>query len=111
MHARLSRNYRTRYRNPITFKEGERVTPGLRDVDWPEFIWATDARGRSGWVHQDRLQGDLAVRDYDARELEANTGDAVRLIEAAGGWWWAENEIGECGWLPDHVLAIEPGIK
>jgi hypothetical protein len=111
MQAKLRRDYRPRNRDPIAFKAGERVVLGIRDTDWPEFIQATDARGRSGWVHQDRLDGDLAVRDYDARELEANAGDVVRLIELAGGWWWAENEIGELGWLPERDLEIDPGIK
>ena len=74
-------------------------------------IWATDPRGRSGWVHQGYLDGDTVLRDYDARELDGNAGDSVRMIELAGGWWWVENEIAERGWLPERVLAIEPGMK
>ena len=111
MHARLSANHRTRYRNPVAVVSGEKVILGIRDVDWPEFIWATDPRGRSGWVHQGFLDGDTVSRDYDGREIDGNEGDSVRLIELAGGWWWAENEIGERGWLPERVLAIETGIK
>jgi hypothetical protein len=111
MYARLSTNHRARYRNPIAVTAGEKVVLGIRDVDWPEFIWATDARGRSGWVHQGYLDGDTVQRDYDARELEGNAGDSVRMIELAGGWWWVENEIGERGWLPERVLSIEPGMK
>ncbi|MFY2763433.1 SH3 domain-containing protein [Arenimonas sp. MALMAid1274] len=111
MQARLLRNYRRQHANPIAFQAGETLVLGIRDNDWPEFLWATDARGRSGWVHQDRLDGNVAVRDYDARELDANAGDSVRLIEFAGGWWWAENEIGETGWLPERDLHIEPGTS
>lgn len=111
MYARLTANHRPRYRTPIAISAGEKVTLGIRDVDWPEFIWATDARGRSGWVHQGCLKDDVAIRNYDARELEANTGDQVRLVELAGGWWWVENQIGEFGWLPERVLAIEPGMS
>jgi hypothetical protein len=111
MRARLRRDYRPQHRDPIAFTAGERLVLGTRDTEWPEFLWATDPRGKSGWVHQDRLDGDLAVRDYDARELSANAGDIVRLLEAAGGWWWAENIIGETGWLPDRDLDIEPVIE
>ncbi len=111
MHAKLSANYRAKYRNPVAVVSGESVILGIRDVDWPEFIWATDPRGRSGWIHQSCLEGNVLNRDYDARELDANAGDAVRLIELLGGWWWAENEIGERGWLPERVLAIEPGMQ
>jgi len=110
MYAKLRRDYRPQNRTPIAFKAGEKVVLGIRDTDWPEFIWATDARGRSGRVHKDRLDGDLAIRDYDGRELDANAGDSVRLVELAGGWWWAENSIGELGWLPERDLAIEHGI-
>jgi hypothetical protein len=111
MHATLKSNYRARHRNPIAVVTGESVILGIRDVDQPEFIWATDPRGRSGWVHQSCLQGDVVLRDYDARELDANAGDSVRLVELLGGWWWAENEIGERGWLPERALAIESGMK
>lgn len=111
MHARLTANHRPRFARPLAVTAGEKLTLGIRDVDWPEFIWATDPRGRSGWIHQSCLQDDTATRDYDAREIEANTGDQVRLVELVGGWWWVENEIGEFGWLPEHVLAIEPGLK
>jgi len=111
MHATLKASYRARHRNPIAVVTGETVILGIRDVDWPEFIWATDPRGRSGWVHQSALQENVATRDYDARELDANAGDSVRLVELLGGWWWAENEISERGWLPERVLTIEPGIK
>ena len=111
MYARLTANHRARYRNPIAVVAGEKVTLGIRDVDWPEFIWATDPRGRSGWIHQSFLTGDIVARDYDARDLDGNAGDPVRLIELAGGWWWAENEINERGWLPERALAIEPGMK
>ena len=111
MYARLSSNHHARYRNPLAVVAGEKVTLGIRDVDWPEFIWATDPRGRSGWIHLSLLKDDTVLRDYDARELEGNAGDSVRLIELIGGWWWAENEIGEKGWLPERVLSIEPGIK
>ena len=111
MHAKLRAHYRAKNRQPLAVATGETVTLGIRDVDWPEFFLATDARGRNGWIHQSCLDGNVALRDFDARELDANAGDEVRLIELLGGWWWAENEIGERGWLPERVLAIESGMK
>lgn len=111
MRARLLRDYRTQYHDPVRFVRGDAVQAAQRDTEWPEFLWATDAGGRSGWVHQDYLDGDRgkvsAVRDYSARELDAAAGEAVRLIEQAGGWWWVENERGEQGWLPARDLSIE----
>ena len=89
MYARLSTNHRARYRNPLAVVAGEKVILGIRDVDWPEFIWATDPRGRSGWIHQGFLDGDTVVRDYDAREIDGKLkaqasiqGEAVRVSGA-----------------------------
>ncbi len=111
MHARLLRDYRTQYPDPIRFGVGERVRVGARDTEWPEFLWATDATGRSGWVHERYLCGtagdSAARRDYDARELDADAGDTVQLIEEAGGWWWSQAADGRRGWLPARDLHIE----
>ena len=110
-HATLRHDHHPEKREAISFAAGERLVLGPRDADWPDFLEATDPRGRRGRVPKDRLDGDKAVRDYDGRELEGNAGDAVRLMELYGGWWWAENAIGETGWLPEHALSIDPGIK
>lgn len=111
MRARLLRDYRTQYADPVRFARGETVRLGARDTEWPEYLWATDMAGRSGWVHQsylDEAEGSAsATRDYSARELDADAGEAVYLIEQAGGWWWAENERGEQGWLPARDLSME----
>lgn len=111
MKARLLRDYRSQYPDPIRFRAGECVVLGECDREWPEFLWATDAYGRSGWVHQrflDAATGTAtAIRDYIARELDADTGETVALIEEAGGWWWAQNTEGEQGWLPARDLHIE----
>ncbi|MCC7249680.1 MAG: hypothetical protein IT473_13745 [Lysobacter sp.] len=35
MQARVVRDYRTQYENPIRFAKGEIVTLGERDTEWP----------------------------------------------------------------------------
>jgi SH3-like domain-containing protein len=109
--ARLLRDYCTQYRDPVAFAAGDAVQVGARDTEWPEFLWATDAKGRSGWVHQRYLDRDhgtaLAARDYSARELDASAGESVQLIDEAGGWWWCEDDRGAQGWLPARDLQIE----
>ena len=111
--ARLRRDYHSQYPEPVRFLRGELIEVGRRDSEWPEFLWATDAAGRSGWVHQRYLYAEhgraRAVRDYSARELDAQAQAVVRLLEEAGGWWWCENEQGEQGWLPARDLEIQPG--
>jgi hypothetical protein len=109
--ARVVRDYRTQYADPVRFARGETVVVDRRDTEWPEFLWATDPDGRSGWVHERYLDADhgiaRAVRDYDARELDATRGERVRLVEEAGGWWWCENQQGAQGWLPARDLDLE----
>ncbi|MFT3807154.1 SH3 domain-containing protein [Arenimonas sp.] len=111
MHARLLRDYRTQYHDPVRFLAGETVRVDDRDTEWPEFLWATDPDGRSGWVHQRYLAGDTgettAVRDYTARELDADAGQIVELIEEAGGWWWSATDDGRSGWLPARDIDLE----
>ncbi|RBH17908.1 peptide-binding protein, partial [Xanthomonas oryzae pv. oryzae] len=40
-----------------------------------------------------------ALRDYDARELDAQAGEDVLLHHEHGGWWWSERAGGTQGWL------------
>jgi len=112
--ATLIRSYHTQYQQPIAFSAGETVLLGERDVEWTEFIWATDVRGSSGWVHQrwlDRDHGNAtAIRDYSARELDAEAGETLELIEEAGGWWWAQKNDGASGWLPARDVANEHDV-
>lgn len=112
MHAVLLRDYRAAYADPVRFRRGDRVVLGERDSEWPEFIHGTDVSGRNGWIHESCVDPDhgiaTATRDYDARELDADRGETVRLIEQAGGWWWVENTRGASGWLPARDLMIEP---
>ncbi len=111
MKARLLRAYARQHADPIVFRAGDVVLVGVRDEEWPEFWWATDPRGRSGWVHRQFIAGTegmtTATRDYDACELDAAEGDIVELIEEAGGWWWSVDVHGQRGWLPARDLEIQ----
>lgn len=111
MQARVLRDYRTQYAEPITMSVGERVVLGARDTEWPEFIWGTDVRGRSGWVPArvlDRDRGDACcIVDYSARELDADAGETLNLIHETGGWWWCENARQQQGWLPATHLDLD----
>jgi len=112
--ARVVRDYRTQYANPIRFAAGEVVTLGERDSEWPAFVWTTTPiDGNAGWAPIEWLKplGDgraEALRDYSAQELDANAGDELTLHHALGGWWWATREDRRDGWIPDtHLKTIE----
>lgn len=110
MRARVTRDYRTQYPNPIGFAEGEVVQLGARDTEWPAFAWVTTADGNAGWAPGDWLEPladgrARALRDYTARELDVGAGSAVTLLHALGGWWWCRRDDGHDGWVPDTHLA------
>ncbi len=107
--ARIVRDYRTQYANPIRFARGEVVTLGARDTEWPAFIWTTTIDGNAGWAPVDWLKPldngrAEALREYSAQELDADAGDAVTLLHELGGWWWCEHADGRSGWLPTEHL-------
>lgn len=111
MRATLLRDVRTQYANPIGFRRGDVVQLGARDTEWPAFAWTTTRDGNAGWAPADWLRplGDgraEALRDYTARELDADAGETVELIDELGGWWWARREGGAEGWLPARDIRI-----
>lgn len=116
MRARLLRDVRTRYANPIGFRRGEVVRLGERDSEWSAFVWAMMDDGNAGWAPVEWLRplGDgtaEALREYTARELDGDAGTDVTLLDEHGGWWWARREDGTEGWLPENALRLAPTPK
>lgn len=90
MRARLLCDYRAAYANPIRFHAGQQVAIGVRDEEWPAFAWVNTGEGHAGWAPVAWLRplGDglaEALRDYDARELDAHQGEHVLLHYEHGG--------------------------
>ncbi|SMQ97192.1 SH3 domain-containing protein [Xanthomonas fragariae] len=111
MRARLLRDYDAAYSNPIRFCAGQEVTLGVRDEEWLAFAWVNTGAGHAGWAPVVWLRplghGKAeALRDYDARELDAKQGQDVLLHYEHGGWWWSERADGMQGWLPAADLEL-----
>ena len=109
MRARLIGSHRSQYRTPLRFNAGQIVELGVRDEEWPAFAWVKTDEGRAGWAPVAWLRPldggrAEALRDYDARELDVERGDWVRLHHEHGGWWWSERADGAQGWLPAREL-------
>lgn len=95
--------------NPITGKEGDVFLLGGRhDANYPEFVWATAADDRCGWVPKSflRQNGDFGrlLRDYTARELTVDLGEMVEILEEVGGWLWVATNDGYQGWIPSRSV-------
>ncbi len=50
MQARLIGSHRSQYRNPLHVHAGQQVMLGVRDEEWPAFVWATTDAGDAGWT-------------------------------------------------------------
>lgn len=111
MRARLHGSHRSQYPNPLYFRAGQVVELGVRDEEWPAFAWVKTDQGQAGWAPVEWLRplGNgraEALRDYSARELDADRGEQVRLHHEHGGWWWSERADGTQGWLPARELEL-----
>jgi len=106
--------YEDAYPDPITGKEGDVFLLGGRhDASYPEFVWATAADDRCGWVPKAflRQNGDFGrlLRDYTARELTVDRGEMVEIMEEVGGWLWVATSDGHQGWIPSRSVAQPAG--
>lgn len=97
--------------DPLVISAGEELHVGENDTTWPEFVRCRNGEGNEGWVPESFLERDgdvgAALVDYDAVELTAVTGEAVTLEKEVGGWYWATNGIGKCGWIPAECVERE----
>ena len=105
MRARVLKAYQVQYPDPIEVRRGDAVFLGMKDPEFPGWIWATStASGKAGWVPEEFLtiQDDrgTARRDYSAREQRVDEGQIVEVIEELLGWALIEVEPGRRGWVP-----------
>lgn len=113
MRARVIKAWRTIYTDPLTFRAGDALSVGVRDTEWPGWVWCTNAAGRSGWAPEGAVEvrGEgcgVAVRDYTARELPMEVGDELTLETEEAGWYWAADRAGRTGWVPATHLELNP---
>ncbi len=101
----VERAHRSNYPDPVRFRRGDSVRLGDRDPDFPGWIRATDAEGRTGWAPEALLDRQetheaIAVADYDATELNVSPGEQLTVRRELAGWYWVCNEQGDLGWVP-----------
>lgn len=110
---RAIKPWQIHYPDPIRGAAGDRLVLGRRDDEYPDWVWATAADGRAGWVPESwlRVEEDSGVllRDYTAAELAIEPGDAVTGEIVESGWLWATAADGHNGWVPLACLFIEQG--
>ncbi len=102
-------DYTTKFVDPLKLHEGDKVTLGQKDPEYPGWIWCTDSRGKSGWAPESFIEIDgssgVMRRDYDATELSVTVGDTVTILSQESGWYWCRTSRGEIGWLPKENVS------
>ena len=103
--ARIIREYRIQYRDPLCVVAGENVTVGREDDEFPGWKWCTASSGCEGWVPVELLADAAAketavLRDYSSRELAVQLGEEVTVEDARHEWLLVRNIRGELGWIP-----------
>lgn len=108
--AKVTKDHKTNYPNPIKITQGEKVKVGRTDKEHPGWIWCTTDSKVEGWVPEKYLtinnnNSATAKIDYDATEMNVNTGETVNLHQEESGWVWCEKESGQKGWVPLENLS------
>lgn len=109
--ATVAEPYKMAYPNPIKLKVGDPVLieKWESNPEWAGWAFCVDKRGIKGWVSEKYLQVDgdsaIAIRDYDATEISAQSGEQVKIHFEEFGWAWIENSQGQQGWIPIKNLS------
>lgn len=104
------RNYRVAYADPIKLAVGERVQLAHEDQQWSGWIWCKTRLGQNGWApKQIFLPAEdglfAAVEDFDATELNAESGQTVEILFELNSWAWCRADGGGMGWVPRENLS------
>ena len=98
------------YPNPIYLKQGDRVSLGEMDDEFPNWIFVTTESGVQGWApiqYIDKLSCDPAGilrQDYDALELNTILGEKLSVLFELNSWYRVSRATGEVGWVPVHTV-------
>jgi len=113
MKVSVRKAYKRPYENPMAVLSGEQVFPDFgKPTDIAGWVWCTAGDGRSGWTPTrwiTQTNGKWHIcRDYNSIELTIERGDLLEAIFEESGFYWAERENGDTGWIPcDNVTTAE----
>ncbi|WP_038243636.1 SH3 domain-containing protein [Xenorhabdus bovienii] len=104
-------NYFSAFPNPIRLQAGDIVSISHSDIEYPYWIWTTNASNISGWVPQQILSFTHANKaicneNYIAHELTVKVGECLYLEKSLNGWFLAHKKSGETGWIPQEYVAF-----
>jgi uncharacterized protein YgiM (DUF1202 family) len=103
--ARIIREYRIQYPDPLCVAAGDKVSIGREDDEFPGWKWCRASNGRQGWIPVELLSEASATEtavlcDYSSRELAVQSGEEVTIEDSRHEWLLVRNKQGERGWIP-----------
>jgi uncharacterized protein YgiM (DUF1202 family) len=106
--VRVKLEYQAEYANPIQVTDGEKVSVGHEDDEYPGWKWCRASDGREGWIPVELLSQEggeaIVLDDYSAQELSVRVGEEVEVEETRHKWLRVRNSQGKLGWIPaSHV--------
>ncbi|MFP2767898.1 SH3 domain-containing protein [Oceanisphaera sp. KMM 10153] len=98
------------YPNPIYLKQGEKVSLGEMDDEFPDWIFVTTESDMQGWApiqYIDKLPCNskgVFLHDYDASELNTVLGEQLLVLFELNSWYRVSRSTGEKGWIPVYTV-------
>lgn len=111
MKVTVTQAHVSNYPNPIRFNQGDPLTLGVLDTEYPGWIRTRTKDGNEGWApvqYIDRDESDqtlgTANTDYSAFELNTRQGETLTVLSELNDWYRVTNEAGTEGWVPVNTV-------
>ncbi|MCG7551530.1 hypothetical protein [Pseudoalteromonas sp. Of7M-16] len=97
---------------PFYLKQGEQVTIGKKDEEFPNWVFITTPSGEQGWApvqYIDRSQkGSLGtlLQDYDNCEFNTTVGERLTVLFELNAWYRVVRKNQSVGWVPAHTVKV-----
>ncbi|CAM3038656.1 SH3 domain-containing protein [Vibrio neptunius] len=94
------------YPDPFYLKQGDKVSLGAIDDEFPNWIFITSNKGEQGWApvqYIEKRQGSsegILLQDYDNVELNTVIGESLSVLYELNEWYRVSRSTGEIGWVP-----------
>jgi hypothetical protein len=104
--ARVIKEHSSNNLIPLVMKLGDVIEGEKRETEWDGWLWCKTSVDIFGWVPEAYLKALSeerkydATRDYDAKELNVEIGQEVKILEEESSWACVETAQGEKGWIP-----------
>ena len=108
MTAKVIKEHKSTYPNPIEFKLNDKVSIGEDDVDYPAWVWIKTSDNNEGWAPKEFIDeiNNLSKCDYTAKELNINVDEIIIVINEISGWVYVLNSKEESGWIPRDCILL-----